>query len=120
MYRFFLLFAVMGGTYAGLHFSWPWFAPAIVAGLAAGIAPVWRRGGFYYSFLAAFLVWGVYTGYLHFQSEGRLSDRLAVTFGVGSGWLLVILTAFFGGLTAGLGGWVGASIRRTLVAARAK
>ncbi|OAV42864.1 hypothetical protein [Lewinella sp. 4G2] len=120
MYRFFLLFAVMGGVALGLHFSWPWFSPAIIAGVAAGLLPVWRRGGFYYSFLAAFLVWGMYTGWVHFDTEGRLSDRLAVTFGVGSGWALVLITALFGGITAGLGGWVGASIRRTLIAFRAK
>ena len=34
------------------------------------------------------------------------------------GWMLVLITALFGGITAGLGGWVGASIRRTLIAFR--
>ncbi|NJC27839.1 hypothetical protein [Neolewinella antarctica] len=118
MYRFFLLFLVMITTGLALKFSLPWYTPAIAAGLLAGALPVWRRAGFYFSFLGALLVWGVYVGYLHFDSEGRLSDRLAVTFGVGSGWMLVLITALWGGITAGLGGWFGASLRRTLMAVR--
>ena len=118
MYRFFLLLLIIGLTIAALHFSWPWYTLAIYACVCAGLLPVWRRGGFWFCFLGAFLVWGCYTGYIHFESEGRLSDRLGITFGVGSGWMLVLLTALWGGITAGLGGWLGASIRRTLVAAK--
>ena len=120
MYRFFLLLSVMVVTALGLHWSWPWYVPAAAGFACSLVLPVWRRGGVWFAFLGAFLVWGVYTGYLHFESEGRLSDRLAVTFGVGSGWMLVFITAMFGGVTAGLGGWFGASIRRSYVAMRAR
>ena len=106
MYRFFLLILVMVATAAGLYWSLPWYVPAIAGFVLALLLPVWRRGGAWFAFLGAFLVWGLYTGYLHFESEGRLTDRLAVTFGVGTGWMLVLLTALFGGITAGLGGVV--------------
>ena len=120
MYRFFLLLLIIGAAIAGLHFAWPWWTLALAAFVCAGLLPVWRRGGFWFAFLGAFLVWFVYTGYLHFEHEGRLTDRLAVTFGVGSGWLLVFITAAWGGVTAGLGGWFGASIRRTFFGYRAR
>ncbi len=115
MYRFFLFFLIIAACVAGLFFGWPWYTPAVAGFLFAGLLPVWRRGGFWFAYLGAFLVWGVYTGYLHFDSEGRLSDRLAVTFGLASGWLLVLLTGFVGGLTAGLGALFGVSLRRVFV-----
>lgn len=118
MYRFFLLILIISVAVLTLEFSLPWYSLAIGGFLGAVLLPVWRRGGFWFPFLAAFLVYGVYTGFLHFESEGRLSDRLAVTFSVGSGWMLVLITALYGGITAGLGGWFGASARRYLVAAR--
>lgn len=120
MYRFFLLILVVAGTALSLKYSFPWYLPAVVAGVASGLLPVWRRSAFWFSFLGALLVWGLYTGYLHFESEGRLSDRLAVTFNIGSGWMLVLVTALWGGITGGLGGWFGASIRRSLHFARTR
>ena len=114
MYRFFLLLSVIASTIACLWLETAWFWPGIAALLLAVVLPVWRRGGFYFAFLGGLLVWGIYAGFLHFDSEGRLSDRLAVTFGFSSGWMLVGVTALWGGLTTGLGGWAGASLRRAL------
>ncbi len=115
MYRFFLLLSVMLATAAGLYFGLPWYLLAVAAAVLTLLFPVWRRAAFGFSFVAAFLVWGVYAGYLHFESEGRLSDRLAVAFGLAEGWSLVAVTALWAGITAGLGGWFGASLRRTFV-----
>ena len=112
MYRFFLLLSVMLATGLCLYLETAWYVPALAAAILALVYPVWRQGGFYFAFLGGLLVWGIYTGYLHFVSAGRLSDRLAVTFGVGSGWALVAVTALWGGITTGLGGWFGASLRR--------
>lgn len=115
MYRFFLLLATILTTSLCLYFSWVWYAPAIAAAVLGGLLPVWRRGGFWFAFLGGALVWGIYTGYLHLDSAGRLSDRLAVTFGFNSGWALVGVTALWGGITTGLGAWFGVSIRKALV-----
>ncbi|NJB86226.1 hypothetical protein GGR26_001994 [Lewinella marina] len=111
MYRLFLLLLVLLTCLVTLYLDWPWYVPAFGAAVAAGLLPVWRRSGFYFSFLAAVMMWGCYAGYLHLLSEGRLGDRLAVTFGVPTGWVLVVVTALWGGLTAGLGGLLGASLR---------
>ncbi len=115
MYRFFLLLAVIASTILCLWLQTAWYWPGIAALILALLLPVWRRGGFYFAFLGGLLVWGIYAGFLHFDSEGRLSDRLAVTFGASSGWMLVGVTALWGALTTGLGGWTGASLRRALV-----
>ncbi|THH39808.1 hypothetical protein [Neolewinella litorea] len=111
MYRLFLLLLVLLICVATLYLDWPWYVPAIGAAVSAGLLPVWRRAGFYFPFLAAVMVWGCYSGYLHLLSEGRLGDRLAVTFGVPTGWVLVVITALWGGFTAGLGGLLGAAVR---------
>ena len=111
MYRLFLLVAVIVLCAVCLYFGASWYAPAIGAAALAYLLPVWRRGGFYFAFLAGLMVWGCYTGYLHVASEGRLGDRLAVTFGVPTGWVMVIITALWGGITAGLGGLLGSSLR---------
>jgi hypothetical protein len=112
MYRFFYLLAIILVTILCLYLSAPWWAPAVAAAVLALVFPVWRRNGFWLAFMAGILVWGLYTGFLHLDSEGRLTDRLAVTFGVGNGWSLVVVTAIWGGITAGLGGWFGASLRK--------
>ena len=111
MYRFLLLLGTFAAAILALYFRLPWYVPGVVALLLTLVLPVWRRSAFYFPFMTGLLVWGAYVGYLHFVSEGRLSDRLAVTFGVGSGWALVAVTALWGGLTAGLGGWLGANVR---------
>ena len=111
MYRLFLLLIVLLGSAAGLRYGAAWYVPALVAAAGALLLPVWRRGAFYYSLLATVMVWGIYAGYLHVASDGALGDRLATTFGVATGWVLVVITALWGGLTAGLGGWAGASLR---------
>ena len=112
MYRFFYLLTVIIVIILCLYFGAAWWAPAVGAVALAVLFPVWRRSGFWLAFMAGVLVWGMYTGFLHLDSEGRLTDRLAVTFGVGNGWGLVVVTALWGGLTAGLGGWFGASLRK--------
>jgi hypothetical protein len=112
MYRFFYLLAVILASILCLYTGAAWWAPAVTAAALALLFPVWRRNGFWLAFIAGILVLGIYTGFLHLDSEGRLTDRLAVTFGVGNGWGLVVATAIWGGLTAGLGGWFGASLRK--------
>lgn len=112
MYRFFYLLAVAAGLILCLWLNAAWWFPALVAAVGAVLFPVWRRSAFWFAWLAGLLVWGIYAGYLHVASEGRLSDRLAVTFGLADGWLLVLTTGVLGGFTAGLGGWFGASLRR--------
>ncbi len=114
MYRLFLLLSVMLLCVVCLFTQASLIAIAVGALALGFLFPVWRRGGFWFAFLGAALVWGAYTGYLHIESEGRLADRLAVTFSVATGWVLVVITALWGGVTAGLGGLAGAALRIAL------
>lgn len=120
MYRFFLLLAVILSTSLCLYVGAAWYAPAIAAAALGVLLPVWRRGGFWFAFLGGAMVWGIYTGFLHLDSEGRLSDRLAVTFGFTTGWALVGVTALWGGITTGLGAWFGVSLRKALAKSSVK
>lgn len=112
MYRLILLLGVIILTILSLWLGWPWYFPGLLVAALAAVVPVWRRGGFWFAFLGGLMVWGIYAGYLHWENQGRLSDRLAVTFGLPNGWALVAATALIGGMTTGLGGWFGASLRR--------
>ncbi|TXF89368.1 hypothetical protein FUA23_10390 [Neolewinella aurantiaca] len=114
MYRFFYLLTVILITILCLYIGLAWWAHGLAALILALLFPVWKRSGFWLAFIAGVMVWGIYTSFLHLDSEGRLTDRLAVTFGVGNGWGLVLITALWGGITAGLGGWFGTSLRKTL------
>ncbi len=118
MYRFIYLMGMVVLTAGCLYFHLSWFWVAVVALLLSFLLPLWRRSGFYFALLGTLITWGCYAGYLHVISDGMLGDRLAVTFGVATGWVLVILSALWGGLTAGLGGWVGASLRIALLDGR--
>jgi hypothetical protein len=119
MYRFLLLLGVIIATAICFWTGASWWSPAVAAAALGFLLPVWKRGGFWYAFLGGLLTYGVYTGYLHFDSEGALSDRLAATFGFNSGWALVGVTAVWGGITTGLGGFFGASLRRAIAKPKA-
>lgn len=114
MYRFLLLLGIITATSICFWTGASWWSPALAAAALGFLLPVWKRGGFWYAFLGGLITYGVYTGYLHFDSEGALTDRLAVTFGFNSGWALVGITAMWGAITTGLGGFCGASLRRAV------
>ena len=111
MYRLLLFVGVILAVLLCFYLGVAWYIPALIAAALAGILPVWRRGGFWFAFLGGFFTWGIYSGYLNWENQGILSDRLAETFGLPDGWLLVLTTASLGGLTTGLGGWFGAALR---------
>lgn len=111
MYRLLLLVGVILAILLCIYLGWAWYVPALIAALLALVLPVWRRGGFWFSFLAGFFTWGIYSGFLNWENQGLLSDRLAETFSLPDGWLLVLVTAVLGAFTTGFGGWFGASLR---------
>lgn len=115
MYRLFLLVGVILAIILCFYFGAPWYVPALITVVLAALLPVWRRGGFWFAFLAGFFTWGIYAGFLNWENQGLLSDRLAETFSLPDGWLLVLTSAALGGLTMGLGGWFGASLRLAFV-----
>jgi hypothetical protein len=85
----------------------PWYIIAPVAFLIN----LWKSktavGAFGQAFLAAALLWGAYAGYLHFQSDGILSVKIAPLFLLPVPELLVVVTMLIAGLVAGMSGLTG-------------
>lgn len=80
----------------------PWWGIAIT-GLILGFQMKPKPGAaFGYGFLALFLLWGGQALYIHFANDGILSTRIAEMLGVGSPYLVVLITGVLGGLVSGL------------------
>src|SRR5678809_1725787 len=98
---------------AGIYISYWWFF-AVVAFLVAVF--IHQRGfkAFFAGFLALFILWFVLAFWMDFANEGVLSVKIASTLGLGeSKWMLLILTAFIGGLIAGFAALSGSYLRST-------
>ncbi|MBX6381136.1 hypothetical protein BXY57_1406 [Thermoflavifilum aggregans] len=101
------LLAFLAGYYL------PWWTIAIAGALSAWL--IAQRLAFF-SFLSAFLavglLWFFIAGYIDLQNQHILSRRISeLFFHTSNPWPMLILTAFTGGLTAGLGAWCGALLR---------
>jgi hypothetical protein len=90
----------------------PWW---IIAVVAFGVA-LWKAssGGnaFLSGFLAIVLVWTVMAGFIHIHTEGILSNKIAALFYLPSPLLLIIITAFIGGLVGGMAALSGFFVRK--------
>lgn len=85
-----------------LNLILPWWSIAI-PGLIFGYQfkkSVWRSFG--WGFLALFLLWGGQALYIHFLNDGILTTRIGTMLGVGSPYLVVLITGAIGGLISGL------------------
>lgn len=107
------LLTLISGSLA-LFLQWPWYTIGCSALLLALVLPMRRRAGFWYAFWAGLFTWGGFVTYIHLSNDGRLAGRMAGLFQLGSGWWMVLITACWGAITAGLGGWTGVSLRKVL------
>ena len=92
----------------------PWWAliiPAFIFG-------IWllERGiqAFFVGFLATGLAWFIQGVYIHFLNDAILSSRIAEMMGVGSPWLVLLLTFLIGGILGGLGALTGLLLKVNL------
>ena len=96
-------------TLGALAGPWlPWWSLAAVAFVCRALAGLRPASSLLAGLLAGFLLWGAYAGWIDLQNEGVLSVRVGRLFGGLSSSLLVLVTALFGGLLAGLGAWTAA------------
>jgi hypothetical protein len=104
-----LLIAVLSFI-AGLYM--PWWSIAIVA---FGVALLLIRHigyGFLSGFLGVFLLWSLLAFIIDVKNESILSHKIAQLFPLGgSSALLILVTAFVGGLVAGFAAMAGSSLR---------
>ena len=85
-----------------LNLILPWWSIAI-PGLIFGYQfkkSSWFSFGL--GFLALFLLWGVQAMFIHFSNDGIMSTRIAEMLGVGSPYLVILITGILGGLVSGL------------------
>lgn len=108
-----LLRVVLVAVFAGLGLSGaPWWAlvgPSVLAGFCFASA----RRSFVQIFLIAAIVWAAMAIYQDMQSGGRLSQRISAVFRVPIPLFAYVVTAVLPGITAGLAGWFGQSVRRS-------
>ena len=103
----------MKAFFAILFFSWiislymPWwgvFIPALIFG-------AWllnrSSSAFFTGFLAVGLVWFFQALYIHVANDGILSTRIAEMMGLGSAWMVLMITFLIGGIPGGLGALMG-------------
>ena len=85
-----------------LQFYLPWWSLAVWAGLV-GFSLNQKSGwGFLGGLLGGMALWGGFAAYYYFEGEGYMAQRMGMNFGVGA-FVLWLVTALIGGITAGLG-----------------
>ncbi len=103
----------MKGFVLVLFFSWlftlffPWWGVLI----PTFIIGAWYLNGSFNTFLIGFLgagaAWFFQALYIHFANDGILSSRIADMMGVGSPWIVLLITFFVGALAGGVGSLTG-------------
>ena len=90
----------------------PWWSIAIVAFLVALFLPQPSFRGFLSGFLGIFLLWGILAFWIDVENQQILSRKMALVFRLGgSSALLILVTAFVGGLVGGFAALTGTSLR---------
>jgi hypothetical protein len=85
----------------------PWWMVALVPFLINAWRPATSGRAFLISFAAIAVLWFSYGLYLHVNSEGAMSDRIAEIFSLPNGILLLVVTTIVGGLVGGFAGMAG-------------
>jgi hypothetical protein len=96
----------------------PWWAIGIVPFLVGYAMSKKGRQAWWAGFLGIFLLWGIHALVLHLHTDGILSDKIAELFFLPSGLALVLVTALFGAIPAGLSGLAGFYLKRMRAARR--
>ncbi len=85
----------------------PWWTIALIPFLVNIWRPTTPMHSFLVSFAAIATLWFGYGLYLHVNSEGSMSNRIAEIFSLPNGILLLVVTTLVGGLVGGLSGLSG-------------
>ncbi|MDB5232746.1 MAG: hypothetical protein JWN76_3551 [Chitinophagaceae bacterium] len=98
---------------AGLFSFLPWWTFAITSFIVALAIHQTPGRAFLSGFLGLFLLWGILAMIIDYGNNHILSQKVAGVLGVGSGALLILITAIVGGLVSGLAALTGCYTRRT-------
>lgn len=91
----------------------PWWSIALVAFFACLLLVPNLWLAFAAGFLGVFLLWGLLSLWTDLHNESILSQKIAQILPLGgSSLLLILVTAFVGGLVTGFAGLTGSALRR--------
>ncbi len=117
--KFFIAFILT----ALLSFSWalffPWWVIAVAAFIVAALIPQPAFKAFISAFLALFLLWGGQAFLIDTRNAHILSAKVAAILPLGGSYIvLILLTAFIGGLVAGVAALTGSFLRTPAISVR--
>lgn len=92
----------------------PWWIPLPVAFFITLICPMRNGRAFLATGMGAALCYLLYSITADQANDHILSSKMAGLFHLPSYILMIVVTAFVGFITAGLGGWTGAALRNLL------
>ncbi|MCG8374811.1 MAG: hypothetical protein MI700_14810 [Balneolales bacterium] len=91
---------LIGAWVMNLFFPWWGIAiPGLILGYQFNKSTMGSLG---WGFLGVFLLWGGQAFWIHIANDGILSTRIANMLGVGSPWIVILITAVLGGVVSGL------------------
>lgn len=95
----------------GWLFTWfgPWYLVAL-AGFIGGLITANQWRGLLIGFLGGFILWSIQLFLLKQASASDLPERMAQLIGVGSGMVLLWVSAAIGGLITGFGAAAGGAL----------
>jgi len=100
------LLAFLGGLYL------PWWSLALAAFIVALLVHQHAGKAFLAGFAGVFILWAVLAWWCDMKNEGILSKKIATLLPLGGNPILLILvTAFIGGLVGGFGAMTGSFLR---------
>jgi hypothetical protein len=81
----------------------PWWEIAVAAFIVSAIIPQQRWDSFLSGSLGIFFLWGILAWWIDFKNSSILSQKIAQVLPLGGySYLLILVTAFIGGLVGGL------------------
>ncbi|HVT86198.1 MAG TPA: hypothetical protein VHD35_13425 [Chitinophagaceae bacterium] len=100
------LIAFVGGIYM------QWWSLALAAFIIAILIPQKAGKAFLSGFLGVFLLWAVLAWWINMKNEGILAKKIAAVLPLGgNAFLLILVTAFIGGLVGGFAALCGSYLR---------
>jgi hypothetical protein len=100
-------------SFAGALF-FPWWIIAVAAFAVAALIHQRPLASFAAGFLALFILWGAQAIYLDAKNQHLLATKIASVLPLGGSYiLLILLTAFIGGLVAGMAALTASFLRGT-------
>lgn len=95
----------------------PWWSIAVVAFLVCAVIPQSAAMSFLTGFLALFILWGTLSFWISSSNEHVLAHKVSlVILKMDNPYLLMLATAFIGGIVAGLAAATASFIRKKKVA----